>query len=81
MTKLLRLTTTDNPYDPFDQFPAWYRFDTQHGYNSCTYLARVTTSSHEMPDEMRLTLDEAAIDEIIKYNWTGRYTKAVKEVA
>ena len=38
---LCALTTFDNPYDPFDQFDQWYMFDTDKGYNSAAYLARI----------------------------------------
>jgi len=69
------LTTIDNPFNPFTQFDEWYAFDTDKGYHTCAYLARITKASDELsePDEAQATED--AIDEIIKYNPLGIYRK------
>ena len=39
------LTTYDNPYNPFQDFTKWFLWDTEKGYNSCAYLARVAADS------------------------------------
>ena len=44
------LTTVDNPYDPFTQPEAWYRFDEDKGYHSCSYLARIARTSDQLSD-------------------------------
>ena len=44
------LTTIDNPFDPFDQFDEWYAFDTQKGYYSCDYVARLAYTSPELSE-------------------------------
>ena len=33
------LTTTDNPFDPFEQFTQWQLFDAQKGRDTCGYLS------------------------------------------
>lgn len=72
------LTTTDNPFDPFDQFDDWLSFDMQKGYNTCSYLARIAQTSPEMSvDEQREAI-ETAIDEILELNVLGIYKKVVK---
>lgn len=73
------LTTTDNPYDPFEQFDEWFAFDTQKGYNTCAYLARIAKTSNELPDNMNDEETERAIDEICFFNVTGNYKKVVRE--
>ena len=37
-----RLTTFDNPYDPFEQFTLWWLFDNEKGYNTCGKLDRIS---------------------------------------
>ena len=72
------LTTTDNPYDPFTQFDAWFRFDEDKGYHSCAYLARIARTSDQLSAVENEQEIERAIDDIVKYNPLGIYKK-VKE--
>ena len=74
------LTTTDNPYDPFEQFEDWYAFDERHGYCTCGYINRIAqTSSDLSPEDQNFAVTQA-IDEILKYNVLGIYKKVTKTV-
>ena len=73
-----RLTTIDNPFDPFTQFDDWFLFDTEKGYNSCSRLDRVTKLSDEMSEVEINEEIERAIDEIIKYDFLNIYKKVTK---
>lgn len=75
------LTTTDNPYDPIDEYDKWYVYDTQVlGYCTDSYLDRIAKTSPEMSDENYYAEIDRAIEEILKYNLTGKYKKVVKRV-
>ena len=69
------LTTFDNPYNPFNQFDQWLLFDMEKGYNSCAYLDRIAKTSDEFTDEENDRAIEAAIDEIIRYDFMNIYRK------
>lgn len=69
------LTTFDNPYDPFEQFTEWFLFDTEKGYNSCSYLGRIARTSDEFSESENNSEIERAIDEIIKYDFMHIYKK------
>lgn len=73
-----RLTTYDNPFDPFDEFDKWFMFDLEHGYNTCGYLARIANSSGSMSDEEEAEETKNAIDEIIKYDYANMYRRVEK---
>lgn len=81
----VRLSTTDNPYNPFTQYDMWRAWDESIcGYYTSQYLARIVVDSPELsgPDEERAT--EEAIDEIIAMNLpltspvTGTRTRYIK---
>lgn len=74
-----RLTTVDNPYDPFTQFDDWFLFDTEKGYNSCSRLDRIANLSDEMSEAEVNEEIERAIDEIIKYDFLNIYKKVTKD--
>lgn len=74
------LTTVDNPYDPFDQFDDWYNWDTQAGYNTCAYVARLSYVATEASDADQNFAIESAIDEIMFENITGKYKKVVRDL-
>jgi hypothetical protein len=66
------LTTTDNPFDPFDDWERWFAFDQSknnlvHTYfnaDSCQVLAKYSLDTTELPPDYALVFDEFAIDKI-----------------
>ena len=70
------LTTSDNPFCPFEQFDEWLAFDESKGYFTCGYLARIAKSSHELSETDERLAIESAIDEIVEMNVLGIYRKA-----
>ena len=75
-----RLTTTDNPHDPFDDYPAWFAFDTSSGYHTPSFLARILVSSDQLSEADEELAIEQAIDEIVKENVLGIYRKVTREI-
>lgn len=75
MNTLYALTTSDNPYSPFDQFTQWMMFDEEKGYHTCAYLGRIARTSDQFTEEENNQEVERAIDEIIKYDFMNIYRK------
>ena len=73
-----RLTTFDNPYDPFEQFTDWFLFDEEKGYHTCGYLGRIARTSDSLSDEENQREVERAIDEIIKYDFRNIHRKTTR---
>ena len=73
------LSTSDNPFDPFDQFDSWYNFDMDKGYSSCCYLSRVAFTSDSLSDAENNREIERAIDSIIANDPYGAYIKVVRD--
>jgi hypothetical protein len=69
------LTTIDNPFDPRTQWDEWYVWDASAGYNTPSYLARVTRTSDSLSEADQSQAIEDAIDEIVKENILGIYRK------
>lgn len=64
MTKFA-LTTSDNPFNPFDDFDSWFQFDEEKHYNSCQLLARLARVSNGVSNETNAKAIEQAIDDIV----------------
>ena len=79
MSRRVRLTTIDNPFNPFDDFMNWYLFDVEKGYYTCSKLARLTNTTDEMTQIEESEEIERAIDELIKIDPLDIYTKVVIE--
>ena len=60
----IMLTTIDNPYDPFEDFEKWYRYDLEKGYDTCGYLARICKNSDDLGENFEEDLIDQAILEI-----------------
>lgn len=80
MARECKLTTIDNPFDPFNEFDSWYLFDVEKGYDSCSRLMRIADITNDMSEEEIDAEIERAIDEIIKYDFTNTYKKSVREI-
>lgn len=60
------LTTTDNPYDPFDAFWDWWRFDElEKKYCTTGLMARFASCPDDAPAAMIQESNERAIEIIM----------------
>ena len=69
-------TTIDNPFDPFKDFDDWYRFDEDHGYHTCEYIARVAEVPFEATESEYSQAINAAVKDIVRLNVIGLYRTA-----
>ena len=72
--RAVAITTTDNPYDVFDEFEEWFAYDERHGYHTCAYLDRSCYTSESLSDEENLRNIEDGIDSILQFTpiaWFG----------
>lgn len=60
-----RLTTKDNPYDPFSEFYDWLIFDEVYGYHTCGLIDRVAETFTEIKDQDGKIKSDAAIELIL----------------
>ena len=74
------LTTIDNPFDPFDDFASWFRFDTEKGYNTCGLLHRIANVSDDLMQNEIDAAYEEAMDRIIMNDPFDIYKKIRKEI-
>lgn len=74
------ITTKDNPYDPYEEFDPWYRYDLDHGYDSCGLLDRIAKTSDQLTEQENDREIERAIKEIIKYDVCDLYRMKVKNI-
>lgn len=77
MQQAPRITTIDNPYDPFEDFSLWMLFDEEKGYHTTSYLGRIARTSDQLSDEENNREIERAIDEIIRYDFMNIYRKVM----
>lgn len=66
MEKEALLTTTDNPFDPFDQFEDWVNYDISNGYFTCQKIDRLSITSKELSDGENIDAINDAMEELIK---------------
>jgi len=79
MPSVFMLTTLDNPFNPFTHYDDWYSYDVSKGYNTCSYLARITKSSDELSEEDEALAIDYAMNEIINLNLSGNYLKVSED--
>lgn len=79
MSRKVNITTTDNPFDPFDEFDSWFGFDVEKGYYTSSKLARLTNLTEEMTEKEESDEIERAIDRLIEIDPLDIYKKVERE--
>lgn len=61
------ITTSDNPFDYFDDFENWFNFDFNlKGYNTCNLLATYAKTSSALSPADNEMLVDFACDQLLK---------------
>lgn len=72
MGKMVRVTTTDNPFNPFTEWDEWYFYDLSKGYSTCERLDRLSNTSSKLSDELNNEELEQAIDQMVEMGAVGK---------
>lgn len=78
LERRVNITTVDNPFDPFDDFDHWFRFDTEKGYYTSSKLARLTNLRNDMSEAEESEEIERAIDRLIEIDPFDMYIKVTR---
>ena len=78
------LTTTDNKFDPFDEFAEWYSEDLrlareQERRSASGYLAIIAACSEDLSDNEYNQVMNDAIDEIVELDLSGTFKKVTRK--
>ena len=75
---MVRITTEDNPFDPFTEWNEWYFYDLSKGYSTCERLDRLAKTSSELSDEINDEELNDAIDQLRELGAIGKDGSIVK---
>ena len=75
MANTYMLTTLDNPFDPFNNFADWFKFDLEKGHNTSSRIARIADLNSEMTQKEVDEEMERAMNLIVKYDFEDKYIK------
>ena len=78
MFREVTATTIDNPFNPFDDFNSWFRFDTEKGYYTSSKLGRLTHLTDDMTEKEENEEVERAVDRLIEIDPLDIYVKIVR---
>lgn len=67
MTKEIKVTTIDNPYNPFTEWEQWIIFDRLKGYNTSERLAIVAPLSEQLSDDEVYDAIEKGIEHLMRF--------------
>lgn len=73
-------TTIDNPYDPFEQFDDWIKFDMERGYGTSEMLARLANISDDYTEEENQKIINEAVDVMTNSNLFATWIKVTKDI-
>lgn len=68
--KEFMLTTFDNPFNPFEEFEAWWKQDLLLGHDCCGVLAKEAATSNYWSDEKNEEEIERAANYLVQQNPT-----------
>lgn len=76
---VVMLSLLSNPFDPFSEFDAWYRYDRDEGYDTAGLIDRLVSTSSEISEADQELAVEQAVDSILENpNFSGLYKKVVR---
>ena len=75
MNKTFKITTMDNPWNPFTDFDRWHEFDIMGGYRTLEMIARFSKATPEMIDKMYVAEEEYGMNMVLELNPYGIHYK------
>ena len=76
------LSLFSNPYDPFDEYDLWLKFDHSEGFDTAGLFARLVSTSEAISEADQDQAEEDAIDSILNNpSFKGLYKKVERRTA
>lgn len=74
------LTTSDNPFNPFENFRSWYAFDERKHYCSSGLLARIAKVPTELGEFQEKFAIVQAMHDIVRLNASGMHKIVIRPI-